>query len=766
MAKKKRADMVRQLFDYTNNFTREQWQNVNQEGYDFAHDEQLKETEVASLREQGMPTFTINRILPVVEMLNYYATANNPRWQAVGVEGSDTDVAAVFSDIADYIWGRSDGDTLYSNAVNDSITKSIGYLMVEIDKDADNGMGEVKIGQPEPFDIYVDEKSRDIMFRDASYIMIRKVLPKSHLIKLFPDQKRKIDKSSSDENMNFSYTRRPIGTGDQKTFLYDDDTMDDMGITPEGEQEPLVEFFEVYEKIKIAYMNVFYRVPPSPEELRAIQQQVQVRMKEMQSEMEVQLMEQQQQMEQAVAEGKMIPERYELEMQKAQDMMQQQLQAAEQEYMSELQAAQSRIENRVISEKEYKVLLKDKTFAVNIVEAVKFYGVRIRQCCVAGEQLLYEYILPEKVTEYPIVPFHYKWTGTPFPISAVSPLIGKQKEINKSHQIMVHNASLGSSLRWMFEEGSIDAEMWEKYSSAPGALLPVRPGTERPTPVMPAPLSNAFFSIVQEGKQDMEYLAGIYSSMQGDTQQQHETFRGMLALDEYGTRRVKQWMKNSIEPALKQLGTVVMQYSQAIYSANKRFRIVQPSALQEDREVEINIPIFNDMGEAISKSMDYSAAKFDVRIISGSTLPINRWAYLAELKELLQLGVVDDLAVLAETDIKKKDLIAKRKSLYSQLQGQLQQLQEALKDKEGTIETLERQLVQAGIKGKVMQAEMEITKQKEEVKGDTKDAYRQTEAEQKLLQNVMGNEAATKKKEMQLEIQKARNQLQGNKNNS
>tara|TARA_R110002051_G_scaffold5586_1_gene28550 strand:- start:5665 stop:7965 length:2301 start_codon:yes stop_codon:yes gene_type:complete len=766
MAKKKKADMVRQLFHYTNNFTREQWQNVNQEGYDFAHDEQLKEAEVASLREQGMPTFTINRILPVVEMLNYYATANNPRWQAIGVEGSDTDVAAVFSDIADYIWGRSDGDTLYSNAVNDSITKSIGYLMVEIDKDADNGMGEVKIGQPEPFDIYVDEKSRDIMFRDASYIMIRKVLPKSHLVKLFPEHKRKIDKSNSDENANFSYTRRPIGTGDQKTFLYDDDTMDDIGITAQGEQESLVEFFEVYEKIKIAYMNVFYRVPPSPEELQAIQQQVQVKMKEMQSEMEVKLMEQQQQMEQAVAEGKMIPERYELEMQKAQEMMQQQLQVAEQEYMSELQAAQSRIESKVISEKEYKVLLKDKTFAVNIVDAVKFYGSRIRQCCVAGDQLLYEYILPENVTEYPIVPFHYKWTGTPYPISAVSPLIGKQKEINKSHQIMVHNASLGSSLRWMFEEGSIDAEMWEKYSSAPGALLPVRPGAERPTPVMPAPLSNAFFTIVQEGKSDMEYLAGIYSSMQGDTQQQHETFRGMLALDEYGTRRVKQWMKNSIEPALKQLGTVVMQYSQAIYSANKRFRIVQPSALQEDRAVEINIPIFNDMGEAINKSMDYSAAKFDVRIVSGSTLPINRWAYLAELKELLQLGVVDDLAVLAETDIKRKDLIAKRKSLYSQLQGQLQQLQEAMKDKEGTIETLERQLVQAGIKGKVMQAEMEITKQKEQVKGDTQDAYRQTEAEQKLLQNVMGNEAATKKKEMQLEIQKARNQLQSNNKNS
>ena len=766
MAKKKKADIVRQLFHYSNNFIREQWQNVNQEGYDFAHDDQLKETEVASLREQGMPTFTINRILPVVEMLNFYATANSPRWQAIGVEGSDSDVAAVFSDLADYIWGRSDGETLYSNAINDAITKSIGYLMVEIDKDADNGMGEVKISQPEPFDIYVDQKSRDIMFRDASYIMIRKVLPKSHLVKLFPDHKRKIDKANSDESTNFSYTRRPLGTGDQRTFLYDDDSMDDIGITADGEQEPLIEFFEVYEQIKIAYMNVFYRVPPSPEELKAIQQQVQVRMKEMSSEMEVQLMEQQQQMEQAVAEGKMIPERYELEMQKAQQMMQQQLQVAEQEYMSELQAAQSKIENKVISEKEYKLLLKDKTFAVNVVDAVKFYGTRVKQCCLAGDQLLYEYVLPENITEYPIVPFHYKWTGTPYPISAVSPLIGKQKEINKSHQIMVHNASLGSSLRWMFEEGSIDAEMWEKYSSAPGALLPVRPGTERPTPVMPAPLSNAFFSIVQQGKGDMEYLAGIYSSMQGDTQQQHETFRGMLALDEYGTRRVKQWMKNSIEPGLRQLGNVVMQFSQAIYTANKRFRIVQPSAIQEDRELEINIPIFNDMGEAIGKSMDFSSAKFDVKVVAGSTLPINRWAYLAELKELLQLGVVDDLAVLAETDIKKKDLIAKRKSIYSQLQGQLGQLQEALKDKDGTIETLERQLVQAGIKGKVMQAEMEITKQKEQVKGDTKDAYRQTQAEQAVVQGALSNEAAMKKKEMQMEIQKARNQLQGNKNNS
>jgi hypothetical protein len=275
---------------------------------------------------------------------------------------------------------------------------------------------------------------------------------------------------------------------------------------------------------------------------------------------------------------------------------------------------------------------------------------------------------------------------------------------------------------------------------------------------MPAPLSSAFFQVVQSGKQDMEYLAGIYSSMMGDSGGASETYRGMLALDEYGTRRIKQWMSTSIEPALRQLGKIVLQYAQATYTANKKFRIIQPSALTEQKEQEINVPMYNDMREAIGKSMDISTFKFDIRIVQGSTLPVNRWAYLEELKQLMQLGVVDDIAVLAETDIKNKDKIAQRKSLYAQLQGQIQQLSEAVKDKDGTIETLERQLVQAGIKGKVMQADMEINKKKEEVKASMGKEYLETEAKQKLLRNVMGNNT-------ELATQRSGDMLQNFKNN-
>ena len=766
MPKQKKVDQIRQLYNLSNTWTRKQWEHVNQKGYDFAHDEQLTQEEKNSLEDQGMPTFIINRILPVVEMLNFYATAQNPRWQAVGVEGSDSDVAAVLSDLCDYIWQLSDGNTLYGNTINDCVTKGIGYMLVSVDKDMDNGMGEVVLQQPEPFDIYIDPKSRDMLFRDAAYVMIRKILPKNHLIKLFPDHKRKITQSSSDEQMQRSWSTRSMGDSEQKLFAYNDSVeQSSLAIKPDGKEDILAEYFEIYEKTKVSYMNVFYRIPPSPEQIEMIQQQAQVAAQEMQAEMEVKFLETQTQLQQAVEAGKMLPERMQLELQKEQKMMQQQIQAFQQQTMSQLQNEASKIENVVVSEKELKILLENPDIADNIVDQVQFYDIRIKQTVVVGDKLLFENVLPGTIKEYPLIPFHYKWTGTPYPLSAVAPLIGKQQEINKAHQIMVHNASLGSSLRWMYEEGSIDSELWEKYSSAPGALLPIRPGVEKPTPVMPAPLSTAFFQIVQQGKGDMEYLAGIYSSMMGDSGGAQETYRGLLAMDEYGTRRIKQWMNTSIEPALKQLGNVVLQFAQAVYTANKRFRIIQPSAIQEQREAEINIPIYNDMGEAIGKSMDITAIKYDVRIVSGSTLPVNRWAYLEELKQLMQLGVIDDIALLAETDIKNKENIVKRKSLYSQLQSRLGQMEEALKDKEGTIETLERQLVQAGIKMKVGQAEIEINKKKEEVKSGINKEYVETEGKQKLLRNVMANNVDTERQKMVIAAEKIKNDLQ-NKDSS
>jgi len=693
-----KPDRVRELYVNLNGNSRQRWEKINQQGHDFYLDNQLSKDEEETLANQGMPTFTINRIIPIVEMLNFYVTANQPRWQAIGTEGSDIDVASVHADIADYIWYESDGQSKFSQIINDAITKSAGYFKVSVSAHADHGMGDVIIDTIEPFDVYVDPKSRDILYRDASYIMVKKVMPQSHLSKLFPEYKRKIKNAGTVNDGQVSYSQASEGS----TFQYKD--IEDEAIDFYGEEDRKLDYYELYEKIKLPYMNVFYRVEPSREAIGEIRVQVDMEMEAIEKETDVRTQEQILLLNEQLKQGSIIEERFTLELNKIEEKAKEQIVQIRQQKLSQAMEAVSSVENNVVSEKEFKILMRGE-LKNTLVDAIKFYESRVKLTCVIGDTFVYDQILPG--TEYPIIPIHYKWTGTPYPMSAVAPLVGKQQELNKAHQLLVHNASLGSSLRYVYHEGSIDEDYWEQHASAPGALLPVRQGFEPPTIIQPAPITTAFANIVELGKTDMEYLAGIYSSMQGDVKQQHDTFKGLLANDEYGTRRVKTWMKNAVEPSLQHLGEVVRAYAQETYKVNKIFRIVEPNNV---KDVEINIIEYNKYGEAIGKFFDYPTSKFDVRLVAGSTLPVNRWAYLKELMEMLKLGIVDDIAVLAEADIKDKEKIAQRKSVMAQLRKALEGAQQEIKEGKGTIETLSRQLVQAGIKDKQRMAEHDMRK--------------------------------------------------------
>ena len=68
-------------------------------------------------------------------------------------------------------------------------------------------------------------------------------------------------------------------------------------------------------------------------------------------------------------------------------------------------------------------------------------------------------------------------------------------------------------------------------------------------------------------------------------------------------------------------------------------------------------------------------------------------------------------------------------------------MEESIKDSEGTIETLERQLVQAGIKMKVGEAGNEIRKD-----------VLETEAQQKLLRGMLKSEFDKMKVEMKANL--------------
>ena len=734
---KKRAHINKQLWDRANTSHRSRWQTVSQKGYDFYLDEQLTKDEKDTLAEAGMPTFTINRVTPIIEIMKYFVTANNPRWKAVGSTGDDVDIAQVHSEIADYCWYISNGKSIYSQVVLDALTKGIGYFLVDVDRDMDRGMGEVVFKKIEPYDVYVDPASTDFLFRDATFITIRKNIPRSQLINMFPQWSAKIKKAEG-QNEVVTYSQRNI---DDSANIQAEDIS--LGITTEAEDDDILSYYETYAKKKHAYRNVFIKRTPPPDVMRKIKAQVEEQMSDFVQEVEVSMKEKAIQIQEAVEAGEVIPERAELEIQKAQKMAEQAIEEKRMHLLSKAQDAATIIDQQIMTEESFKILSSGGQLEGQIIDAIPFHENRVHLTCSIGDDtFLYERVI--QVSEYPIVPIPYMYTGTPFPMSAVTPMIGKQQEINKSHQIMLHNANLASNLRWMYEEGSVPEEEWERYSSAPGALLKYRQGFNPPTPILPAPINNAFYTVVQEGKADAEYIAGVPSAMMGFTSQQTETYRGLLANDEFGTRRLKAWMSSVVEPCLEQLGKCFQSIAQKHYSVEKVFRIVQPEAGQtpdQEKETRINIPIYNDFGKAVGKYKDYQSARFDIRVVAGATMPVNRWALLEEYFRWFQAGLIDDIAMIAETDIRNKKSVIERKSMYAQLQQQVSSMEEAIKDKEGTIETLERQLVQAGIKMKIGDASNEVRKD-----------VLETEAQQKLLRGMMKTEFAAAKKELQQRV--------------
>jgi len=737
--KKTKAQINKQLWDRANNSHRQRWQTLSQKGYDFYLNEQLSKEEKDQLEESGMPTFTINRITPIVEIMKYFVTANNPKWKAVGATGDDVDVAQVHSDIADYCWYLSNGKSLYSQIALDALTKGIGYFLVDVDKDADRGMGEVRFSRLDPYDVYVDPASRDFLFRDANFIQVRKNIARTRLINMLPEFAAKIKKVAKSTDV-ISYSQRD--TELNESIQPEDVTM---GISLEAEDEDIIPYYETYHKKKFKYRNVYIKVEPSQSQLLTLKEEVEKQVQVFREEVEVGLIEKQIQIEQAVQSGEVIPERAQLEIKKSQEMAAQAIKEKEMELISRARDEATIVKQEVMSESNYNALTKNENFKKNIIDSVVFYENRIIQTCSAGDDVfLYEYTLP--ISEYPIIPIPYMYTGTPYPMSAVTPLIGKQQEINKAHQIMLHNANLASNLRWMYEEGAVPEEEWEKYSSSPGALLKYRQGFATPTPILPAPINNAFYTVVQEGKADAEYISGVPSAMMGFAQDQAETYRGLLANDEFGTRRLKAWMGSVVEPALEHLGRCFQMQAQKHYSVEKVFRIVQPEAGQspqeQEKEIKINIQLYNDYGAAIGKFKDYASARFDIRVVAGATMPVNRWALVEEYFKWFQAGLIDDVAMLAETDIRNKKQVLERKSMYSQLQGQVSSMEEAMKEREGTIETLERQLVQAGIKMKVGDASNEIRKD-----------VLETEAQQKLLRGMLKVEFEKMKDQMKMDME-------------
>lgn len=712
LSKEKEAIIAGQcvsLFNNANTVRRQNWITKMIQCVDFFEDEQLSQEEIRELTDARMPTFTVNRITPAIDMMRYFVTANNPAWVAKGVEVSDIDKAEPYIALLRHSWKLSGGTSVNGFVVLDSFIRGVGYWEIYVDKFADNGMGEVLFGRLQPEEVIVDPQSKDFLYRDAKFIQVVCNTTKTALALSFPNLKEKINAASGQQITIKDETR------------LDKQQEPDTPNPIDGEAESLIGLYRTYRKIKVKLVTLEMRKLPTSKDMQELLEKTKSELSIAFEESKVKFLEYQYQIEAAIQSNEITPERGIVELKKQSFIVKNEYDKTRKILMEKIEEITTETERKVVSFEEYKLLLKDPFTSELIINAQENYEDRIWCTITLGEDTtLYDEVLDWKY--YPIIPLPYLYTGNTLPISAVKPVIGKQREINKSHQLLIHHANLSANLRYMAEYGMItDDDDWTRNATTPSGIMKFTPGVKltRPEVIMPTALNNAFYQVVQDGKLDIEYSLGISVQSMGMQPIQDEPFRTTMARDEFTTRRLKEWVNSILQPALEHVGNVYFDIAKTVYKSQKAFRISAPNPPYGDKVYTINQLSATDSGK-YETLFSIEEMQYDIEIVSGSTFPIDKDLLEAKMFNYFKNGIMDDIAFLPFTNIPKQTELLERKSLYAQMKMQIDQLAELLKQYRGDNETLKRQIMQSEISRGIDESSLNIKKAEIESKGNIK----------------------------------------------
>ena len=326
--------------------------------------------------------------------------------------------------------------------------------------------------------------------------------------------------------------------------------------------------------------------------------------------------------------------------------------------------------------------------ADNMIQVTEVLCDKINCIISVGDTLLYQYMKP--ISHYPIVTLMNHHNRNPFPISDIRLVKGLQEYINKIRSLIIAHASSSTNVKLLIPRGSMDKKRLEQdWGRAGTAVIEFDPELGQPIVAGPVPLPNELYANEKEAKADIEKILGIYALMQGDQGGAPQTYKGTIALDEFGQRRIRS-KKDDVESMLNQLGKVVVQMIQWIYTDRKVIRLIQPN--RESKEVIVNEDLYDDMTNAIiGKMNDVTIGQYDLIVVSGSTLPSNRWARFEYYKELYQLRVIDQVELLKQPDVADAEGVLQRSGQQQQAAKQIQLLQDEVKKLKGDLQTAQRE---------------------------------------------------------------------------
>jgi hypothetical protein len=658
---KKKAQETHDLFKLYSD-KREVWAEHAQEDKEFRLGKQWTKEQRIRLEERGQAPVVVNRIHPAVEAAKAMLTSEKPAFRVSPREDSDNKVAQAMNGVLEYMWHISNGDDCLRTAVDDYYTTGMGCLLLYQDPMSDMGKGDVKVKDIDPLDVYIDPNCRDRFCDDAENIIISRLYTKEQAKALYPMYKTAIKNASTE---NFRTDRPTTSRQDDGELSFPEDDRTQTYVGWGGKSDDYVRGYERYYKEVVDHFRVFQNFDSKEDLLDEEQYELYLQRKAF------------------VINGQVIGDPA-IAMQLMESIQQEHAQAIEQAQMQGVpEEEQPRLPS--IQEVTFNDLLQQGLIDVVIVPTV-----RVHMCVVMGDKLIYERVLP--ISEYPLVFLMNVHTRTPFPTSDVRMVKGLQEYINKTRSLIIAHATTSTNQKILIPSGSVDMREFETKWSQPGVAIEVDFDQGPPQQVAPTPLPNELYANEKEAKNDIDHQLGLYEMMMGNAQAAPQTYKATISLDEFGQRKMKS-KQADLEVALKRIGQLAIPMIQQLYTNEKVIRLLQPN--NSMNEFTINQKIYDDKQQEIGILNDITVGKYDVIVVTGSTLPTNRYAQLEMYMDAYSKGIIDKREVLKKTEVFDMQGVLERTDTVGNLSKQLEQAQATIKSLQGDIQTREREVYHA-----------------------------------------------------------------------
>jgi hypothetical protein len=655
-----------QLLDEYSGGKRASWAEQAKQDDDFRHGNQWTDEAKRVLEGRDQSPIVVNVIQPAVEFAVAALTTNKPRFTSTGREDSDTRTGKVFSDLLTYVWDISNGNMELKQTIDDYYVKGMGLQLAYVDPYADMGKGEVKITSIDPLDVYIDPNSKDRLCQDAAHILIVKKLTKELILRCYPLMRGKLKLAVQSEEDRTPTTNR-VGL-----------TSEEIDVTDSYHEH--YEVIDRYSKIKLERYKV-YDTSADKEYLfndaefkEFLQKPAFILLSEFGEP-------------QYVTTGTAVEEAVQMFEQTGGIYHQVIDEASQQPMIVPGEADENAIPNS-------EVVMKPVTMADLVQEGIILYALvltdRVKRVMSIGGYELYNHIM--EIEDYPVVPFMNRHRRNPFPMSDVRFVRPIQEYVNKIRSLIIAHASSSTNVKLLIPRGAVNkSEVEQNWAKAGTGVIEFDAEIGTPIIVGPVPLPNELYKNEADARKDIQEILGVYTTMYGDPSSAPDTYKGTVALDEYGQRRIKS-KQDDIEQALNQLAKVVVQLIQITYTEQKVVRLLRPN--NAPMEIAINIPIYDDItGNVKDIINDVTVGKYDVVVVSGSMLPSNRWAQFEYYMQMYERGLIDQIEVLKKTELVDIEGVLNRHNIILQMQQQIQSMADEIKTLEGDLQTAERESV-------------------------------------------------------------------------